>query len=240
MEQNDLKQTTPRRGFLGTLAAGAAAVGLASIASPFNLQAQTQPQRKKEPGSPMVPAELWINKIKGKHKMVFDATRPHDLMPFAWPKVFLLTNGKTGTPANECGVLVVLRHTAIPYAFESRIWEKYNFGEVFKANDPHDPTGNTMAKGNPFWMPEPKYSIPGVGEVAIGINDLQADGVMFCVCDMAITVYSAVVAEQMKMNPDEVRKIWLTGLLPGVQVVPSGVWAIGRAQENGCQYCFAG
>ena len=121
MEQNDLKQATHRRGFLGTLAAGAAAVGLASIASPFNLKAQAQPQRKKEPGSPMVPAELWINKIKGKHKMVFDATRPHDLMPFAWPKVFLLTNGKTGTPANECGVLVVLRHDAIPYAFESRM-----------------------------------------------------------------------------------------------------------------------
>ena len=29
-------------------------------------------------------------------------------------------------------------------------------------------------------------------------------------------------------------------LLPGVQIVPSGVWAIGRAQENGCAYCYAG
>jgi intracellular sulfur oxidation DsrE/DsrF family protein len=30
------------------------------------------------------------------------------------------------------------------------------------------------------------------------------------------------------------------GLLPGIQIVPSGVWAVGRAQEHGCQYCFAG
>jgi len=28
--------------------------------------------------------------------------------------------------------------------------------------------------------------------------------------------------------------------LPGIQPVPSGVWAIGRAQEHGCAYCFAG
>jgi intracellular sulfur oxidation DsrE/DsrF family protein len=46
----------------------------------------------------------------------------------------------------------------------------------------------------------------------------------------------------MKMNLDaaEVRKEWMAGLLPGIQVVPSGVWAVGRAQEHGCAYCFAG
>ena len=111
---------------------------------------------------------------------------------------------------------------------------------MFEAPDPHDHTGKTIATSNPFWMPNPKYSIPGVGEVAIGINDLQADGVMFCVCDVAMTVYSAVVADKMKMKPEEVKKDWMSGLLPGIQVVPSGVWAVGRAQENGCQYCFAG
>jgi intracellular sulfur oxidation DsrE/DsrF family protein len=44
----------------------------------------------------------------------------------------------------------------------------------------------------------------------------------------------------MKMEPAEVKKEWLASLLPGVHVVPSGVWAIGRAQEHGCAYCFAG
>jgi intracellular sulfur oxidation DsrE/DsrF family protein len=29
-------------------------------------------------------------------------------------------------------------------------------------------------------------------------------------------------------------------VLPGVKVVPSGVWAVGRAQEHGCQYIFVG
>jgi len=29
-------------------------------------------------------------------------------------------------------------------------------------------------------------------------------------------------------------------VLPGIEVVPSGVWAVGRAQEHHCAYCFAG
>ena len=82
--------------------------------------------------------------------------------------------------------------------------------------------------------------MPAFGDVAIGINELQADGVMFCVCNAAITVYSAVMADQMKMSADDVKNDWMKGLLPGIQTVPSGVWAIGRAQEHKCAYCYAG
>jgi intracellular sulfur oxidation DsrE/DsrF family protein len=32
----------------------------------------------------------------------------------------------------------------------------------------------------------------------------------------------------------------VSGVLPGIQVVPSGVWALGRAQEHDCAYVFAG
>ena len=238
MEKNELKPTTPRRGFLGTLATGAAALGLATLASPFKLQAQME---KKTPMSkPTNLSDEWFNKLTGKHRIVFDSTRPNGLMPFAWPKVFILTNGKTGTPANECGVVLVLRHDAIGYAFENRLWKKYDFAKVFNVTDPHDHTDKTPAVLNPMWNPDPKYAIPGVGEVAIGISDLQKDGVMICVCEMATTVFSAIVADQMKMNPEEVKKDWISGLLPGIQLVPSGVWAVGRAQEHGCQYCYAG
>lgn len=80
------------------------------------------------------------------------------------------------------------------------------------------------------------FKIPGIGEVEIGINQLQSHGVLFCVCEAAITVYSAVVAEQMGKVAADVRKDWIAGLLPGIQLVPSGVWALGRAQEHKCKY----
>jgi hypothetical protein len=44
----------------------------------------------------------------------------------------------------------------------------------------------------------------------------------------------------MKMDAAAVKQEWTNGVLPNIQVVPSGVWAIGRAQEHGCTYCFAG
>jgi intracellular sulfur oxidation DsrE/DsrF family protein len=63
---------------------------------------------------------------------------------------------------------------------------------------------------------------------------------MFCVCEAAISVYSASIAAGMKADAAEVRKDWVAGLLPGIQPVPSGVWALGRAQQKGCGYIFAG
>jgi intracellular sulfur oxidation DsrE/DsrF family protein len=121
---------------------------------------------------------------------------------------------------------------------ENRLWEKYKFGEFFKAPDPATKAPSTR---NPFWQPKPDdFKVPGIGAVPIGINDLQASGVMFCVCDAALTVYSAVAAQMSNADPATVKADWVSGLLPGIQVVPSGVWAVGRAQEKGCAYCFAG
>ena len=237
---NNTKKGSPRREFLGNIAAGAAAIGLLSIPSSVKAVPSVFSQ------APVDDVEAWFKQIKGKHRMVFDVTQPHEVFPFAWPRVFLMTNAVTGTPENDCGVVVVLRHDAIAYAFEDRLWAKYNFAEVFKAKE-HGKAfqaadaANATSVRNPFWKPKKgDFKVPGIGEVAIGINDLQASGVKFCVCNAAITVYSAALAEGMKMKHEEVTKDWLAGLLPGILVVPSGVWAVGRAQENGCHYCFAG
>lgn len=225
-------QPTPRRGFMSMLAKGAALFGISSVGAPMLLKAETL--TNENTGLPEDP-DAWFDKIKGKHRIVFDVPHPKELFPFAWPRVFLLTNEKTGTPASDCGVVVVLRHTAIAYAFENRLWDKYKFGEHFKADDP---ATKAPAIQNPFWKPQKgAYKIPGVGEVAIGINELQDSGVMFCVCDTAITVNSTTIAGKMGLNAADVRKDMMDGLLPGIMPVPSGVWALGRAQEHRCAYC---
>lgn len=234
MENSDLNRATPRREFLGVLTAGMATLSATALAAPLEAEAKTNLSSELT----MENADAWFDTIKGKHRVVFDATRPHEILPFAWPRVFLLSNAKTGTPEKEVSVVVVLRHTAIPYAFEDRLWTKYNFGAVFKADDP---ATKAPATRNPFRQPKPgDFIVPGIGEVAIGINELQASGVMFCVCDTAMTAYSAALAQGMNLNPADVKKDWMSGVLPGIQVVPSGIWALGRAQEKGCAYIFAG
>jgi hypothetical protein len=228
MEKHDLQQTS-RRGFIGSIAAGTTAFGLSAIAAPLSLHAGTiQTGNADDP-------DAWFDKIKGrKHRVVFDVTEPREVMPFAWPKVYLLTNQATGSQPKDCGVVVVLRHDAIGYAFEDSLWAKYKMGEMFKANDPKTKAPSLR---NPFWKPQPDdFKIPGIGAVEIGINQLQDNGVMFCVCDVAMTVFSAASAQMSGGNAADVKKEWVAGLLPGVQVMPSGVWAATRAQEHGCAY----
>lgn len=222
--------STGRRGFLGILATGAAGLGLSNL---IPLKALAEKNAVNGPGGP----DAWFSQIKGKHKVVYDSPHPNGMFPFAWARVFLLTNAATGTSEKECNVVVVLRHDSIGFAFEDQLWEKYKFGELFKVKDAQ---GNTVNK-NPFWKPAPgTYSAPGIGPIQIGINELQESGVMFCVCEAATTVYTAAVAQKMNADAAEIRKEWMAGLLPGVQPVPSGVWALGRAQEKGCGYIFAG
>jgi intracellular sulfur oxidation DsrE/DsrF family protein len=228
-------QVNRRRRFLGTLFTGVAALGMTSFADPLKLAGKKGMAGEDRDFSD---ADEWFSKIKGKHRIIFDATGPKDIFPFAWPKVFLLTNAGTGTPEKDCSVVVVLRHEAVPFALQDNLWDKYKFGEMFKVPDP---VSKAPAVKNPFWKPAPgTFKVPGLGPVPIGINELQDSGVLFCVCDVAMTVYSAVAAGQMNSDPAEAKKEWLAGVLPGIQVMPSGVWAVGRAQEHGCAYCFAG
>jgi len=234
MQLNYSKPKTNRRGFLGTLALGAGAISIASLSMPLRVAAESEKfsfPRDEDP-------DAWFNKIKGKHRIVFDVTGPHEIFPFAWPRVFMMTNALTGTPENNCSEVIILRHEAVPYAMEDRLWAKYKFGEVFKINDPATKAPSVR---NMFWQPKPDdFSVPGIGNVQIGINQLQESGAMFCACNMAITVFSASLAEKLNMDAGEVKKDFLSGILPGIEVVPSGVWAVGRAQEHGCAYCFVG
>ena len=214
-----------RRKFMETMAAGAA--GLTFLSSPTLASTPVDTTLVDD-------ADAWFKKVKGKHKIVYDAPEPHEGFPIIWSWVFYKTNNATGTPDNELTAVVVLRHSAIPFAMEDKLWEKYKFGEAFKINDP---STSAPAVKNPFYVPEaPMWKEFGIE----GIKQLQARGVMFCVCDMALTVNAHFTAKAMNANEDEIKKEWVAGLHPGIQVVPSGVWAVGRAQEKGCAYCFAG
>ncbi len=216
-----------RRGFLGTLAASTAA-GLASL-TPLSLEAATRTRRITD-NAVDAAFEAWLNKITGKHKMLFDAPEVNSGMPVVWPRVWLNGNNENyGTKDTDNSAVIVLRHAGIPIAMQDALWVKYKLGEAFSIKD-----GDAAATRNIFakQMPLP---LPGTG-----IEQLLASGAQFGVCNVALTVYSGMVAQKMNMDAAAVKSDWVAGLMPGVQVVPSGVLAVSRAQEKGCSYCFAG
>ena len=227
----DMKSTTHRRGFLGKLAVGAAAVGIASLSSPFKLVTQA---KNVPPGGDPSDFEAWLNKIHGKHRQVFDTPGANHGFVFAWSRVFYMTNKAVGAADDDVSTVIILRHEAIPLGMNHDLWAKYKFGEVFKIDD--DATKAPSVR-NPFYQPkEGEMKLP-----AMDIEGLQKSGALIGICDMALTFYSKLVfAPMMKMDADVIKKEWLAGVLPGIQVVPSGVLAVNRAQEHGCTYCFAG
>ncbi|HLT81766.1 MAG TPA: twin-arginine translocation signal domain-containing protein [Cyclobacteriaceae bacterium] len=222
---NPVKENS-RRDFLGKVVAGTAA-GLTTLSAPLISRASIVTGTSGE-------ADAWFKKAKGAHRIVYDAPEPHNGWAFIWSWVFYVTSNNSGTPDSDMTAMVVLRHNAIPFALKDSLWEKYKLGEMFGVTDN---TTKAPALRNPYYDPrEGDFPFPGID----GMKRLQERGAMFCICDMALTVYSQVAAQPRGLNPEEVKKDWVSGLQPGVQVVPSGVWAIGRAQEHGFAYCYAG
>src|SRR5690242_21897427 len=85
---------THRRGFLGRLAASATALGLGGAVGAGDTAAEPpQPPRRTPSANPEF--EAWLNKITGKHKMIYDVPEPNDGFAFAWARVFLNTTNET-------------------------------------------------------------------------------------------------------------------------------------------------
>ena len=225
MESKSNKRTD-RRSFFGMLATGAAAFGLVpNVAAGGN-----RLELSSQEGSPL---DAWFNSIKGKHRMVFDAVTTNDGFSVIWSYTFMTTHNQTGTADNDLTAMVVLRSKAIPLAFDDKIWTKFKLGKMFKIVD-YDT--NASAERNLYWSPK-SGEMP---EEGMSIKALMERGAKFCVCETAIKMTARMYAKSKGLDPEEVKKEWIAGIHPGIQVVPSGVWAVNRAQENGCSYCSAG
>ena len=212
--------STPRRGFIGRIAGAAMGLGVAGLV-PEAMEAGTS--RAADPQ-----LEAWFGKLTGKHRVVFDAPAANEGLPAVWPRVYLLTTEAT-YPGEGASAMVILRHHGLPLALQDSLWSKYKLGEMFKIDNAGVP-----ATKNPY------ATITGLPLPALGVVELMKTGTLIGACDVAITVYSSAAAKKMGMDPAAVKAEWTAGLIPGVQLVPSGVMAVARAQEFGARYIFAG
>lgn len=217
-----------RRDLLGGIAVLGAAAGFADRGA-----------QAAESGSPMgdnAPTDFvkWLDSIGGKQRQMFDMPEPNQGWGLIWSWVFLATGPEAyGLPEKELGVVIVLRHNGLPLAFNNATWSKYKLGEVFKADDPASKAPAT--RNIYFASKEGDMLLPDAS-----IDRLIARGVKVGACAAAIDFFSGMVAKKMGVPHEQVSKDWIAGLIPGVQVVPSGVVALNGAQSRGCGYCFAG
>ena len=223
------QDSSDRRSFLTTLATGSAALAAGAMAIPLATQTAFA-----APVDGAAVDEAWLGKLNGKHKQFFDAVTVNDGFPMGFAMNFLnLYNEAYKIPDANLSAVVGLRHFSIPLAFTDDIWARYKLGEFTKVIDP---ATKAPATRNIYY-----HSHDGDLMMAgMAIEKLQARGVSFTVCNMALTILSGMMAGTAGVSPEAAKKEWTAGVIPGMVLVPAGVLAVNRAQEKGCAYCFAG
>ncbi len=221
----------PRRTFITRLIAGTATLGLSSVINPLkaieneNNKIMYSPLVSKDPYN----SEAWVEKINGKHKILFDVLKTDSIF-LTFSRNFLDANNEMGVSDSEQNVVVIMRHIGIVLALNDAVWSKYKLGDTFDVKD--DATKEPAVR-NMYWDPKKSDSFPSDKS----IQSLQKRGVMFAVCESAIDNLSSRIAQLRDLKKSEVKKDFFDGVLPNFQIVPSGVWALGRVQEKGCGYC---
>ena len=222
---DDLSVSTERRDFLGSMAFSAAVAGLAV--------ATANPSPALAADAPVTPFTRWLDSIAGTQRLLLDVREPVDGLAFAWAWVYLLTGAQAyGIPESELGTVMVFRHNGLPFAFEDAMWKKYKLGEHFKINNP---VTKEPAVRNPHNLKSDPPLLPDMA-----MQKLIDRGVKVAVCDMAIHVHSGIVAKEMGLKHEEVKKEWMEATLPKIVHVPSGIVAIQGAVSRGCSYVYAG
>lgn len=210
-----------RRGFLATLS-GFATMAVGRIAS-----GQESTPRATPPSSIDV---SWIDKLKGKHKHVFDLEGYElgERSPLRQPFNYLAAHRQVShlESPDDINVIMGISRRAFPMNAPDVLWEKYKLGERFNIKDAA--TGRPSTR-NIFLGKESDRDTTTV-------RGLHARGVMFWQCNFALINVSTDLAGATGGKPDDVYAELAAGLLPGVHLVPAHVWAVGYAQEHGFAY----
>jgi hypothetical protein len=221
--------STDRREFLGTLAA-AALVG--RTAGTVRTDGGS---RGGKPASPSDWDVSWAEKQSGKHKAVFDNIEMSMglglLRALVWMKDY---NEVYGTPASDMSAVVVLRHNAIWMAMDDAFWAHHNIGAMTKITDPKT---KLPIKRNPVLGPNVIGLPPALADDSL--HKLLSSATVLA-CNLAFTLdVVEKVKTDMKLDDAKAHEMALKHLIPGVTLQPSGVFAVLRAQEAGCQYLLA-
>lgn len=215
-----LNEPTERRGFLRRLTALTAAM---SVPAWRGAGAEVS----VENASP----DEWVDRIRGKHRQVFDATTHNSGFAAAFAANFV-DGYKQQFKATDADVtpVIVYRHFAMPLMLRDELWQRYKVGEFLKVDDP-----DTKATATRNIFQQGVMMHPG-----LTYERLIERGAVVVACNLALTVLSQNLAANAGVSAEQAKKEWTEGLLKGVALAPSGVYAVSRAQEKGCTYCYAG
>jgi intracellular sulfur oxidation DsrE/DsrF family protein len=134
------------------------------------------------------------------------------------------------TRDDQVKIVIVARRLGTALVLGDAVWERYPIGEDTKMQDS---ATKAPYRRNPFY-----HAAAGASpeSAATKLEPLQKRGVILLVCNIALNNYTRRLAETTKRDLAEAKKEIFANLVPGTIVVPSGVFALMRAQNAGCAY----
>jgi intracellular sulfur oxidation DsrE/DsrF family protein len=205
----DETRFTDRRRFLTQVGAAGATL-LASGTAALEAEAP--------PGGPWDLS--WVDKLTtAKYRVVFDVSpAPADAYGPDHAGAFLDQFHEVyGTRDDETRAVLVFRQLGTALALNNSMWQRYPVDEKRKTNP---------------YLRRPD-STTGMSD---DIETLASRGVILLVCNIALGNVVRSLARATSKDATEVRADAEKNLVPGTIIVPSGVFALIRAQNAGCAY----
>jgi hypothetical protein len=178
----------------------------------------------------------WTSKITGKYKAVFDV--PEIDSGFGvwraslWAQQYM--DVLKAAPSDLSSV-VVLRHHGIALAMTQAFWDTYG---VAKANNVTHPITEQPTDRNPVLLSSSRGEVPAMFD-DVALDKYIARGGIVLACNLAFDDMVSLVSKKDGGTPESARKTALGGLVKGVIMQPSGVFAALHAQDVGCKYLRA-
>lgn len=174
----------------------------------------------------------WLDRLSAaQYRVVFNTSEVSDGNVLSYVNSFLDDfHTVHGTTDQQTRPVIVFRRLGTPMALGDAIWERYAIGEDQKIKDPNTKAAATR---NVFW----KAREGATGwEAQYALEPLQRRGLISLVCNVALGNWATGVARKYQRDPEAVKAEWRENLVPGAILVPSGIYALIRAQNAGCAF----
>lgn len=201
--------------FAGAFALGGRHASAQASAAPF------QPARH--------PQDEWLDKIPGKHRVVFDVISARGVPEALHFAANLYSGNKSlyGLDEADLAILIILRHAATAFGYSDAMWAKH--GKALAAASSYtDPKSSESPTANPFNASRSE-----------AINEMAKRGVRFGVCDTASHGLARRIAGA-DGDADAAYKEIVASMIPSSRLVVVGVVGVTRAQEYGYSVVHAG
>lgn len=242
LEPSDPPPEAPRRGFLAQLATAAVAVAAGGLVRPSRVTASEPPNRRPDmrARADTTPAArgpwdlAWIDKLTAQHRQVFDSPAIADGEALNKAGLYLDNFHEVyGTRDSDINVVIVVRHKGVPIALGNDVWARYDY--LADRTKLKDPTTGKKAARNPFVGVKPNDAY-ALTDATSSLDALIARGTIVLCCNLALGGVAQVLAGKTKQSVDTVEAELKRSLVPGVTLVPSGIFGVTRAEEAGCHY----